>query len=113
MRIDHSSGQPLAKQIAIQIRRQIEDNSIRVGERLPPARDLAKALDVNMHTVLRAYSRLRDDGVVEMRQGRGAWVRFRFAPETAHLTQLAIQFLNEAHALGLTRSDVIRLLDRT
>ncbi|RFA21030.1 hypothetical protein B7R25_06445 [Subtercola boreus] len=63
--------------------------------------------------MLRAYSRLRDEGLVEMRQSRGAWVRSRFAPRTAHLNQLALEFLNEAHELGLTRSDVIRLLDRT
>jgi len=112
VRIDQGSEVPLGKQIAFQIRAGISDGSVQVGERLPPARELAQALGVNMHTVLRAYSGLRAEGIVEMRQGRGAWVRARTSPEHAKLTRLAEKILAEAHEMGLTRADVIRLIER-
>jgi len=53
---------------------RIASGEIAQGERLPAARDLADALGINAHTVLHAYQRLQDDGVVELRRGRGAVV---------------------------------------
>ena len=110
--IDKASKVTLAAQIADQIRSGISSGGVKIGDRLPPARDLALALDVNMHTVLRAFSSLRDEGLVEMRQGRGAWVRREASPVTPHLSALAQQLMVESRRLGLTRSDVIQLLER-
>ncbi|TFD85083.1 GntR family transcriptional regulator [Cryobacterium lactosi] len=112
IRIDQASKATLATQIADQIRAGISNGSVKIGDRLPPARDLALALDVNMHTVLRAFSRLRDEGLVEMRQGRGAWIRREASSVTPHLAALAQQLMTESRRLGLTRSDVIQLLER-
>ena len=109
-RVDASSALSLADQIAIQVRSGVVDGSLVPGERLPPARDLGAALQINMHTVLRAYKALRDEGVIEMRQGRGAYVRHDAGPGLVRLTELAQQLVGEARKLGMSQQDIVRLI---
>ena len=71
--IDPNAG-AVYDQIADAITVQIASGETTQGARLPAARDLAEALGLNVHTVLHAYQRLRDDGLVELRRGRGAIV---------------------------------------
>lgn len=75
LRVDPSSAVGLADQIAAQVRGALVTGRIQSGDKLPAARDVAAGLDVNMHTVLRAYQMLRDEGLIELRRGRGAVVR--------------------------------------
>ncbi|MDN4482457.1 GntR family transcriptional regulator [Demequina lignilytica] len=72
LRIDPAAGAPLYDQIAASIRADAATGALVEGDRLPSAREVAESLDVNLHTVLKAYQMLRDEGLVEMRRGRGA-----------------------------------------
>ncbi|HEY4269227.1 MAG TPA: GntR family transcriptional regulator [Galbitalea sp.] len=72
--IDPTATTPVFAQIEVSIATQIATGTIATGERLPAARSLADSLGVNVHTVLRAYQGLRDEGQVELRRGRGAVV---------------------------------------
>ena len=72
--VDPAASQPLFEQLAAGIRAAIISGSLAPGERLLTARDLADSLDINLHTVLRAYQQLRDEGFVDLRRGRGAVV---------------------------------------
>jgi DNA-binding transcriptional regulator YhcF (GntR family) len=74
IRVDPDSPRGLAEQIADQIRAAVASGELAAGEKLAPARELAAGLDVNMHTVLRAYALLREEGLVDVRRGRGAHV---------------------------------------
>ncbi|WP_447943221.1 GntR family transcriptional regulator [Microbacterium aurum] len=74
IRVDPTSDRPLFAQVAASLRVDMTAGRIRAGERLPAAREVAQALSLNVHTVLRAYQVLRDEGLVEMRRGRGAVV---------------------------------------
>lgn len=74
IRVDPASGVPLFAQLAASVRAEIVRGSLTAGDRLPAARDLADSLDINIHTVLRAYQDLRDEGLIELRRGRGAIV---------------------------------------
>jgi DNA-binding transcriptional regulator YhcF (GntR family) len=110
IRIDPSRDEPLHEQIAAQIRRAIGDGRVAHGEQLPPARDLATALDVNMHTVLRAYASLRDEGLVEMRRGRGVTVAST-GGNRARVIELARAFLLEARRQSMGLREIKRLLE--
>jgi GntR family transcriptional regulator len=109
LRIDPSGPGPLYERIAGSVRRAILDGEIVTGDSLPAARDLADTVGVNINTVLRAYRDLRDQGVIDLRRGRGATVRDG-AVERARLDSLADELLVEATHLGLTVADVTRLL---
>jgi GntR family transcriptional regulator len=74
MWIDPHSAVALHEQVAAALRRAIAEGQAQVGERLPPARDLAAVMGVNANTVLRALRALRDEGLVEFRRGRGVTV---------------------------------------
>lgn len=72
IQLDAASQIPLYAQLIAALRKAISDGDIGDGERLPSAEDLAASLDLNRNTVLRAYRDLRDEGLVELRRGRGA-----------------------------------------
>lgn len=110
--VDESSSVSLAEQIAVQVRAAIVSGGLAAGERLPPARELSAALRINMHTVLRAYAQLRDDELIEMRQGRGAWVRNDVADSSVRLGELAAQLVTEAKKLGYSSRDLLAKIEK-
>jgi DNA-binding transcriptional regulator YhcF (GntR family) len=93
--IDPSSPTPLHEQVAGALRRAIADREAGPGDRLPPVRDLAAVLDVNVNTVLRALRTLRDDGLLEFRRGRGATVT-GVAPRRSAVVQRAHELVQLA-----------------
>lgn len=70
--VDPASQQPLADQVAASVRAALAKGTAYPGDTLPSARTVAAALDINLHTVLRGYQQLRDEGLVELRRGRAA-----------------------------------------
>ena len=81
------------------------------GDKLPSARDLASSLGINMHTVLRAYTTLRDEGAIELRRGRGAVVTAK-GLDTAELEQSARHLLDVGRRHGVTLAQLHTLLDQ-
>jgi len=65
---------PLYAQIATQVRSMIATGTLKVGDRLPPNRELAKTLGVNRTTVTTAYGELEADGLIRSHVGRGTFI---------------------------------------
>ncbi|MFE4591801.1 GntR family transcriptional regulator [Streptomyces laurentii] len=109
-RVDSTSAVPLGDQIAACVRGALADGSAEPGERLPAARELADSLGVNVHTVLRGYQRLREEGLIELRRGRGAViVPGAQAPDRAHLVERLHALVGEARRLGVTDDEFLEL----
>ncbi|HWM84427.1 MAG TPA: GntR family transcriptional regulator [Kofleriaceae bacterium] len=110
VRIDPTRPEPLHEQIAAQLRRALAQGKLATGDQLPTARQLAESLEVNMHTVLRAYGALRDEGLVEMRRGRGVTVRGT-GNRRARVVELARDLLAEARHQGMALRELKSLLE--
>lgn len=74
MEIDPAEAAPIWRQIEEQLRRFVGSGSLRPGTLLPSVRDMAKDLRVNPATVVKAYQRLTDAGLLEVRRGEGTFV---------------------------------------
>lgn len=109
LRIDPQSAEPLFAQVAAAVRADVAAGRLRVGDRLPAAREVAKAADINLHTVLRAYQALREEGLVDMRRGRGAVVT-EAAGGIAALRADIAALRERARALGLSPDTLASLV---
>jgi 2-aminoadipate transaminase len=67
------SDTPLYRQLHAGIASMIRSGRIVHGERLPSVRELARALDVSLITVVQAYQVLAADGLVQATVGRGTF----------------------------------------
>lgn len=109
IRTDPTSDQPLFAQVAASIRADAVAGRLAAGTRLPAARDVASALGINLHTVLRAYQELRDEGLVDMRRGRGAVVTAA-AEQLSELHDDIRALATRARSLGLSPDALASLI---
>ena len=108
--VDPTDRSPLFEQVAAEIRRAIADGEARPGERLPPARDLAAVIGVNANTVLRALRLLRDEGLLDFRQGRGITVAGA-APRKNAVLAKARELVQVARRNGYSREELLRIVE--
>ena len=73
-KIDFQSDEALYIQLRNQIILGIATSTLREGDVLPSVRQLAEDIGINMHTVNKAYSVLRQEGFVTIDRRRGAIV---------------------------------------
>ena len=74
LRIDFNSDEALYIQLRNQIIMGIATGELREGDALPSVRQLADHISINMHTVNKAYSVLRQEGFVKLDRRKGAVV---------------------------------------
>ncbi|MES0809311.1 FadR/GntR family transcriptional regulator [Roseibium sp. SCPC15] len=65
----------LPDRIASEIMAKITDGDLKPGDTLPTEHTLAETFGVSRNVVREAIARLRSDGIIESRQGRGAVVK--------------------------------------
>jgi len=74
LKLTPTTGQPLYLQLMQQIRHAAETGALKDGDQLPGIRTLAEELLVSPNTVVKAYSELEHEGLLELRHGSGAFV---------------------------------------
>ena len=72
LKIDFESEEALYVQLCNQIIRGIATETLHEGDSLPSVRQLADEIGINMHTVNKAYSVLKQEGFLRLDRRRGA-----------------------------------------
>ncbi len=93
---------PIYLKIVEMLRSEIEHGDFAVGELLPSESNLRERFGVSRHTIREALRQLRDDGIIESRQGAGSRVLAVARPVYTHsINSVAelIQYATEARYL--------------
>ncbi|WP_343209801.1 GntR family transcriptional regulator [Anaerolentibacter hominis] len=72
LRIDFNSDEAIYVQLCKQIIIAIATSEIQEGDSLPSVRELADNVGINMHTVNKAYTILKQEGYLKLDRRRGA-----------------------------------------
>ena len=99
-----------------QVKHAIATGALRPGEQLPGMRKVAEELVINPNTVAKAYRELEHGGVIELRQGAGAFVsenapskrdaeKFRAAQDAVAAT------VGKLRVKGVADEDIRRLFE--
>lgn len=111
-----SSGVPIYLQLMEQVKHGIETGALRPGEQLPGIRPLAEELVINPNTVAKAYRELEHEGVIELRQGAGAFVsaKARGQKQTGKLRagqEAVAEVVTRLRKNGLSDDEIRRLFE--
>jgi len=98
-------GGPRFLQIADALQAAVVDGSLKPGDRLPPQRQLAAQLDVDLTTITRAYDEARRRHLLEGRGARGTYVA---APKVAFNAVLDLSMNTPPPPEGVDFDDMLK-----
>ena len=111
--IDFNSDEAFYVQLINQIILGIATDQIRNGDSLPSVRQMADEIGINMHTVNKAYTILRQEGFIKLDRRKGAVIsvdadRLRVLDQMRR--ELAV-VLARGICNGVSRADAHKLVD--
>ena len=111
--IDFNSDEALYLQLRNQIVLGIATSRFREGDALPSVRQLAENIGINMHTVNKAYSLLKQEGYIRLDRRSGAVVAVDADKRKAlsEMKQELFVILAKGSCKNITRAEVHALID--
>lgn len=114
IRIDFDSNEAYYVQLCNQIIYGIANDKIKEGDNLPSVRQMAEAIGINMHTVNKAYSILKQEGYLKVDRRKGAVISVR-ADKYEALEELYDEMrilLAKAACKGVSANDVHEIVKK-
>lgn len=118
MQLDFHSEKPLYLQIAEGIEGAVFTGAFAEGEQVPSTTEISATYAVNPATVLKGMNLLVERGILHKRRGLGMFVTegavdaIRRERQAQFYARYVVPLLAEAHNLGLTRADIISLIEK-
>src|SRR5262245_44015865 len=113
--LSKNSEVPIREQLVTQIVLGIVSNDLKVKQRLPSTRDLARRYSIHANTVSAAYRELARRGWVEFRKGSGVYVRTQTETNESklELDQLIARFLRSTRQQGYSLAAIKTGIERS
>lgn len=115
LKIDFDSDIPIYVQIKNQVVEGIARGELEEGEELPSVRGLADDIGVNMHTVNKAYSLLKDDGYIKIDRRKGAFISLSLKSSNEgfreNLNYELEYYMAECFNRGISKEDIKSYID--
>jgi GntR family transcriptional regulator len=110
--IDTKDRRAIYQQVADNIRTLIATGQLAEGQMLPPIRQVAADLGVNLNTIAAAYRDLQSDGLISVKHGSGATVASRTASKQSdvELRRPLRQALTQMVLSGLARHEILTMV---
>jgi GntR family transcriptional regulator len=111
--IDERDGRPMYRQVVDEIKGLIARGELAEGSALPPVRQVADDLGVNLNTIAFAYRQLQKEGLIKVKHGAGAVVVSRVIEKSVkeHLQAKLLVALTDLVLSGLTRAEVLGIVN--
>lgn len=68
------NGTSLSQRVEIKIKQLLSEGHLKIGDKLPPERELADAMNVSRHTLREAIKSLEREGLLKSRPGSGTFI---------------------------------------
>lgn len=117
--VDATDKRPIYQQIVDGVKALIARGELREGTPLPPVRQVAEDLSVNLNTIAVAYRQLQEEGFLSVRHGSGTVVSLRehrtVRAEDLRkslrpgLTELILAGLDDKDIIGIIREELLAL----
>jgi DNA-binding transcriptional regulator YhcF (GntR family) len=108
--IDSASPVPPFEQLRAQLARQIHDQTLAVGTRLPTIRRLAADLGLAVNTVGRAYRELEEAGLIETRGAAGSFVSAAGEKGRERARSAAAEYAAVIASVGIDTNEALRIV---
>jgi DNA-binding transcriptional regulator YhcF (GntR family) len=108
--IDSSSPVPPFEQLRSQLARQIQEQTLVVGTRLPTVRRMAADLGLAINTVGRAYRELEEAGLIETRGRNGSFVSAAGQQARERARRAAADYAAVVTSVGLDAAEALRIV---
>ena len=113
--VDAEDRRPIYQQVADEIKRLIAQGALAEGATLPPVRQLAADLGVNLNTIATAYRELQAEGLIAVKHGSGAVVTSRQTSKASSVSREDLRkplraALTQMVLAGLRRAEILRIV---
>jgi DNA-binding transcriptional regulator YhcF (GntR family) len=107
IKLNLSSDIPIYQQLKERIIEGIANGELQPNEELPSVRRLASDLSINLHTVNKTYTQLKNDGFISIHRSRGAVIN----PPECYLADESYKRMLEESMRPIVAESMCRGLD--